>query len=1150
MKTFTCRVLRLALLVVLLFSITGAFAQCAAPTSLVAGSISGTTAQLSFTPSASAQSYTVTFFAPSTGQSGTVSPNPTGSPVPLSGLTPSTGYVVTVISNCAGGQTASASTSFTTGHPYDEPCTAQPLPLTPANGCTASFSATLNGATETPANGYNQSGCATAQRPTDVWFSFRTAASGPTSTGATIMAEDFIAAPGQVRVFRAASCAGPFTDIGCAVGASGSTSVPPVVVGSLTPNTLYYIRVAMAQDFATQTDFSICVSNPPSCGLPQNLTVASVGATTAALNFLPGPGNTGYQVRLTNLNTGTTSTLTFGTAPPLTLTGLLPATAYSATLLPSCNLFAVGSTVTFTTAPANDEPAAAVLLPLSTTCQPTTGVLDGATITIPNGYANPGCLSGTTADVWYRFTTPASGAGSTGATITAIAAGSTGAVGQLRLFRSAGSGGPFTALACASKPPTGNTVPPLVWAGLAPNTTYYVSVSSNSFGGGGMFSICVTPPPPCPAPILLAATATSNTTATLGWSLPGDTGGSFTVEYGPRGFAPGTGAAGATMVASGSGLGYAATGLTPGLDYDFYVTRACGSTAGSSGRSGPAEFRTPFGGNDDPCGAVALPVTTTCTPTSGTTRGATVTPVNGYVRQSACNTRVQDFPDVWYTFTTAASGQPGAQAVQLTSTGAAELVEVFTATACAGPFTRIGCAGGALTTAAPLLLRGLTPATTYYVAVSSSSNTPGPFSICATPAPPCESPANLAVTSPTGTGATLTFVPAAGATGYTLTLAPASSPATPATITGSPFALTGLTPNTTYTLTLQTTCAGGTGAVVTTSFNSGALAPVNTFCAGAVPIACGQSVSGTTIGSVAAGMPNNLSPCLSGRSGVSYPGVWYRFVGTGDDITLRTCDPRTDLTSRIFVYSGNCVSYSCLINNYYDLACTALQGAATVSFRSTAGTNYLFFIEPSNTVNGMPGNANFVLSVSCTPPPCPAPTNATVGNITGTTANVSFTPSNGGTANSYTATATPTAGGPAVTVIGPASPLTLTGLAANTAYTVGVTAACGSGRSPAATAAFNTLLPTRNAALAAEVGLYPNPAHHAATLALPAALTRQATEVRIVNALGQPVGPAYRIPPARAATETPLDLRGLPAGAYTLCIRTGPTTLFKHLLLE
>ncbi|MCC3158296.1 M12 family metallo-peptidase [Hymenobacter sp. 15J16-1T3B] len=105
------------------FTITAAV--CNAPTNLSAGSITQTTASVSFTASGSATSYTVTTTPATSPQ--TVA----GSPVTLTGLTPGTSYTVNIVSNCAGGATsAAASTVFST----TQPATAAPVLLNPANG--------------------------------------------------------------------------------------------------------------------------------------------------------------------------------------------------------------------------------------------------------------------------------------------------------------------------------------------------------------------------------------------------------------------------------------------------------------------------------------------------------------------------------------------------------------------------------------------------------------------------------------------------------------------------------------------------------------------------------------------------------------------------------------------------------------------------------------------------------------------------------------------------------------------------------------------------------------------------------------------------------------------------------------------------------
>ena len=131
---------------------------------------------------------------------------------------------------------------------------------------------------------------------------------------------------------------------------------------------------------------------------------------------------------------------------------------------------------------------------------------------------------------------------------------------------------------------------------------------------------------------------------------------------------------------------------------------------------------------------------------------------------------------------------------------------------------------------------------------------------------------------------------------------------------------------------------------------------------------------------------------------------------------------------------------------------------------------------------------------------------------------------------------------------GPTAPLLLLGLAPNTAYTVSVASNCPPTASAAsASLAIRTPLAGREAALAALVGLFPNPAHHAATLTLPAEASRAAGTVRLLDGLGRSV---RTLPLPAGTTRLALDLAGLPPGLYTVQVLAGPLALAKRLLVE
>ena len=91
-------------------------------------------------------------------------------------------------------------------------------------------------------------------------------------------------------------------------------------------------------------------------------------------------------------------------------------------------------------------------------------------------------------------------------------------------------------------------------------------------------------------------------------------------------------------------------------------------------------------------------------------------------------------------------------------------------------------------------------------------------------------------------------------------------------------------------------------------------------------------------------------------------------------------------------------------------------------------------------------------------------------------------------------------------------------------------------------------LATAPAALAQQVGLYPNPAQTSAFLELPASLGRQAVTATLVDALGRVVRTV--VLPAQGALAHPLDLRGLSTGVYALRLNTSAGTVVKRLTVE
>lgn len=140
-----------------------------------------------------------------------------------------------------------------------------------------------------------------------------------------------------------------------------------------------------------------------------------------------------------------------------------------------------------------------------------------------------------------------------------------------------------------------------------------------------------------------------------------------------------------------------------------------------------------------------------------------------------------------------------------------------------------------------------------------------------------------------------------------------------------------------------------------------AQAPANDLCSGATPIACGQTLTGSTL---------NATIDQAPACGLSLPkyGVWYSIVGTGGDITLSTCGG-ANWDTQIGVYSGSCAALTCVAGNN-----NFCGRQSTVTFTSTFGTTYYIWVTGVIDARG-----NFSLSATCAnvAPPNDACANAT-----------------------------------------------------------------------------------------------------------------------------------------------------------------------------
>jgi hypothetical protein len=343
----------------------------------------------------------------------------------------------------------------------------------------------------------------------------------------------------------------------------------------------------------------------------------------------------------------------------------------------------------------------------------------------------------------------------------------------------------------------------------------------------------------------------------------------------------------------------------------------------------------------------------------------------------------------------------------------------------------------------------LTNGVTYYLlldAESSSGTANHTFKIDCPPA--CSAPTALSTTNITGTTADLSWTAPSPApsNGYEWAVTTSSTP--PASGTAAPgttASASGLSAQTTYYLHVRSNC----GANGFSSWATSAAFSTLIDCAAAISLSCGTAVTSGNLAT--SGSTMNLTTC-----GFSTPGKekLYTFTPTiSGTHTLNITGVNGGTGYIEYFYkaaSGGCgaIGWTCIDDN---------NAVGTDNFGPlTAGVAYFILLDAED-ASGV--TANHTFKVDC-PPACSAPTGLSVTNITGTTADVSWTapasaPS-GGYEWAVTTSSTPPASGTAVTGTTAAA----SGLSGQTTYYLHVRSNCdANGFSAWATSAsFFTLL--------------------------------------------------------------------------------------------
>lgn len=128
--------------------------------------------------------------------------------------------------------------------------------------------------------------------------------------------------------------------------------------------------------------------------------------------------------------------------------------------------------------------------------------------------------------------------------------------------------------------------------------------------------------------------------------------------------------------------------------------------------------------------------------------------------------------------------------------------------------------------------------------------------------------------------------------------------------------------------------------------------PANDLCANAIPLTCGQTLTGYTVSSTL----DNVGTCVTSNTS---PGVWYAFIGNGGTATISLCGSSFD--TKLSVFTGSCGSFTCVTGN--DDFC---GGQSQVSFPTTPCVTYYVLVHGFSSAVG-----NFTIAATCTAPPAP-----------------------------------------------------------------------------------------------------------------------------------------------------------------------------------
>ncbi|WP_243471397.1 T9SS type A sorting domain-containing protein [Winogradskyella sp. MH6] len=244
--------------------------------------------------------------------------------------------------------------------------------------------------------------------------------------------------------------------------------------------------------------------------------------------------------------------------------------------------------------------------------------------------------------------------------------------------------------------------------------------------------------------------------------------------------------------------------------------------------------------------------------------------------------------------------------------------------------------------------------TTYIIMVEGFGSSSGDYTLaitCVAP-PECAPPTDLVPTAQTPTVTTFTWAQGGSETSWEFALSqPDATEPEPATVVTEPTANVGHAPGQTLLVWVRAICGDGIFSEwVTIEYTSPLEAPDNDLCADATPIACGDTISGTTTDATF----DDVGTC--GTSNTA-SGVWYSFTGIEGEATISTCGT-ANFDTKLSVFTGVCGDLTCIDGNDDGAGCSGFTSELTIP--TTAGVEYYILVHGFSSSTG-----DFDLTLTC-----------------------------------------------------------------------------------------------------------------------------------------------------------------------------------------